>query len=327
MSKAIRCECGHRFIAATVPQHRLYCGDSSKEAAITGVMGTDKADMVVTSPPYNVGMKYATYKDKAIQTDYLVFIRAVAGLMLERLQQGGYLAWNMGVSPKTLHAHQVVEMINLGFTFQRQIVWVKTGVPYPIFSTTLKTRKARHYKPNYVHEVIAVMRKQGRLEPDRQVTCPLCEGEGKTELGVVCPNAFDVVTLMTKGPQPSAGGEIHPLRKYSNDVWKIAQCQATVDLETLGTKSTGLEHKGQKAHMVKEHPAAFPVEVPAALMCFLSCQGEIVLDPFAGSGTTLIAAEKLHRRSCSIEIDPRYCDVAVKRWEEYTGKKAKRAKR
>jgi site-specific DNA-methyltransferase (adenine-specific) len=50
----------------------------------------------------------------------------------------------------------------------------------------------------------------------------------------------------------------------------------------------------------------------------------IVLDPFGGSGTALIAAEQTGRRARLIELDPRYCDVIVKRWEQFTGKQAQR---
>jgi len=55
-------------------------------------------------------------------------------------------------------------------------------------------------------------------------------------------------------------------------------------------------------------------------------EAESVYDPFLGSGTTMIAAEKLNRRCYGIEIEPRYVDVCVERWQEYTGKKAKRIK-
>ena len=51
-------------------------------------------------------------------------------------------------------------------------------------------------------------------------------------------------------------------------------------------------------------------------------RGDNILDPFAGSGTTLIAAEKTGRKCYGIEIDPRYCDVIIKRWEQFTGKQA-----
>jgi DNA modification methylase len=48
-----------------------------------------------------------------------------------------------------------------------------------------------------------------------------------------------------------------------------------------------------------------------------------VLDPFAGSGTTIIAAEKTGRRACALEIDPHYVDVIIQRWQAYTGKPAR----
>ena len=50
--------------------------------------------------------------------------------------------------------------------------------------------------------------------------------------------------------------------------------------------------------------------------------GDIVLDSFGGSGTTLIAAEKNGRDARLMELDPKYCDVIVKRWQEFTGKQA-----
>jgi DNA modification methylase len=52
--------------------------------------------------------------------------------------------------------------------------------------------------------------------------------------------------------------------------------------------------------------------------------GEIVVEPFLGSGPTLIGAERTGRKCYGMELDPRYVDVVVKRWEDYTGKKAKR---
>jgi len=48
----------------------------------------------------------------------------------------------------------------------------------------------------------------------------------------------------------------------------------------------------------------------------------IVLDLFGGSGSTMIACEELGRKACIMELDPKYCDVIVKRWEDFTGKKA-----
>jgi DNA modification methylase len=72
----------------------------------------------------------------------------------------------------------------------------------------------------------------------------------------------------------------------------------------------------------KVHAATFPVGFPIwAIESFTSINA-IVSDPFGGTGTTLIACEKTGRVNRSMELDPKYCDVIVKRWQEFTGKKA-----
>lgn len=73
-----------------------------------------------------------------------------------------------------------------------------------------------------------------------------------------------------------------------------------------------------------EHPSMKPVELVARALRNSSRKGELVFEPFGGSGTTLIAAEQTGRVAAVIEKSPQYCDVIVKRWEELTGKKARR---
>ena len=73
-----------------------------------------------------------------------------------------------------------------------------------------------------------------------------------------------------------------------------------------------------------EHPTMKPVELIAKQIQNSSRKNELVLDPFGGSGTTLIACEHLKRKCLTMELDPKYCDVIVKRWEELTGLKAER---
>ncbi len=72
------------------------------------------------------------------------------------------------------------------------------------------------------------------------------------------------------------------------------------------------------------HLTEKPVELATRAMTYSSRAGERVLDLFGGSGSTLIAAEMLGRRALLMEIDPLYCDVIIKRWEQFTGKKATR---
>lgn len=75
-----------------------------------------------------------------------------------------------------------------------------------------------------------------------------------------------------------------------------------------------------------EHPTAKPVELIVRCLRNSSIEEDAVLDPFAGSGSTLIASELLGRRAFALELDPCYCDVIVSRWEQVTGRKAVKVK-
>jgi DNA modification methylase len=82
--------------------------------------------------------------------------------------------------------------------------------------------------------------------------------------------------------------------------------------------------QGPRAEELKDrvHPTQKPVGLFAAILEDFTDTAGTVLDPFLGSGTTMIAAERLGRRCYGMEIEPRYVDVAVRRWEEFTGRKA-----
>jgi DNA modification methylase len=89
----------------------------------------------------------------------------------------------------------------------------------------------------------------------------------------------------------------------------------------------GLARQGERALELtsRVHPTQKPVGLFSQI--FQDFPGNTILDGFAGSGTTLIAAESLTRRCYGLEIEPRYCDVIVDRWETYAGKKAARHRR
>jgi DNA modification methylase len=73
-----------------------------------------------------------------------------------------------------------------------------------------------------------------------------------------------------------------------------------------------------------EHPTQKPVELAERALQNSSRAGDVVVDAFLGSGTTLIAAERLGRRCFGMELEPRYVDLAVRRWEDFTGLEAER---
>ena len=92
--------------------------------------------------------------------------------------------------------------------------------------------------------------------------------------------------------------------------------------ESDRSQTTVLEFARPKRSL--EHPTMKPIPLFSYLMKNSSKPGDAVLDPFGGSGTTLICAEQLDRRCFTMELDPHYCDVILARWEKFTGKEAGR---
>ena len=98
--------------------------------------------------------------------------------------------------------------------------------------------------------------------------------------------------------------------RYRTNVWEYPS--------VLTFMHQGADGEGN----TRMHPTVKPVSmiVDACLDC--STKDGVVLDLFGGSGSTLIACEKTERKARLMELDPKYCDVIIKRWEAFTGKKA-----
>jgi DNA modification methylase len=102
------------------------------------------------------------------------------------------------------------------------------------------------------------------------------------------------------------------VRKGTNGHWQGARDQSTVwHIAHVGDEDVATIHGTQK-----------PVECMRRPIVNNSKRGDLVYEPFAGSGTTIIAAENTGRVCLALEIDPRYCDVIVERWQRFTGKSA-----
>ena len=85
--------------------------------------------------------------------------------------------------------------------------------------------------------------------------------------------------------------------------------------------------RGSRREDLELHPTVKPVAMVADAICDVTRQDELVLDIFLGSGTSLIAAQRVGRRFRGLDIDPAYVDVAIERWEKLTGKTAELVKR
>jgi len=104
----------------------------------------------------------------------------------------------------------------------------------------------------------------------------------------------------------------YAVKKGGDRNWNGGRSQMTVwDIKSV------IFEEGKTAH-----PTQKPVEIYTRAIEHHTNKGEYIYEPFGGSGTSIIAAEKLNRRSLTMELDPKYCEVIIKRWEDFTGKKA-----
>ena len=127
--------------------------------------------------------------------------------------------------------------------------------------------------------------------------------------------------IWVKGNRPP----YKPKDKSLGTVWPISYLKAgDPSTPEYYTDLWELDWEGKKRNPGFEHPTVKPTEVFAIPMRVHTGVGDICYEPFSGSGSQIIAAERLNRRCFAMEIEPVFCDVAVKRWEEFSGKKAYR---
>ena len=128
----------------------------------------------------------------------------------------------------------------------------------------------------------------------------------------------DVVALLIwkkKGGYGALGASYKPNHEPCL-LWKPKGAK----LNFIGATNENRIWEEDKEGVNKLHPTQKPVSIPKRAIG--NHNAEIVLDMFGGSGSTLIACEELGRKARLMELDPKYCDVIVKRWEDFTGKKA-----
>lgn len=104
------------------------------------------------------------------------------------------------------------------------------------------------------------------------------------------------------------------------DISKMSKDTLVDILQKISMTTTVIKENRPRRN--SEHPTMKPVELITRLLTNSAKHGDKILDPFGGSGSTLVAAEKLHMSASLVELDPKYCDVIIQRWENLTGEKA-----
>ena len=246
--------------------HRLLCGDATISTDVDRLMDGQKADMVFTDPPYNIGFKGTlgcTSKNGKIITmkeGYKVpngqhndisndnkntseFNQFIC-LVLDSIKKYCVGGWYICFASKTLN-ELLTPLVEKEMKWKSLIIWNKNQSPMGV----------GHFRKKYE------------------------------------PIAYGYFNNFFYG------------KEYAeDDVWNINR-----------TVKNDL------------HPTMKPIDLITKAIGYSSNSNGIVLDLFLGSGSTLIACEKTNRKCYGMELDPHYCDVIVKRWEDFTGKKAELA--
>lgn len=241
-------------------RHRLLCGDA-RRAAYDRLMGSTRAAMVFTDPPYNVNIPQTVGRGRTKHRNFAMasgemspagftdFLVASLGQAAKYSADGAlhYVCMDWRHYGELLNAgHQIYdELLNV-------VVWAKTNGGQGSF-----------YRSG--HEEIFVFRSGS------------------------APHLNNV--------------KLGRYGRNRTNVWHYAGANTF--------------RSGRSADLAA-HPTAKPVALVADAMRDCTRRGDVVLDPFMGAGTTILAAERVGRRACGIEIDPLYVDAAIRRWQTTT---------
>jgi len=130
-------------------------------------------------------------------------------------------------------------------------------------------------------------------------------------MGSLYRSQHELFFIFKKGKKPHRNNvQLGRYGRNRTNVWSYSG---------VGTFGRGSD----EGDLLKLHPTVKPVALVADALFDASRRGDIVLDPFVGSGSTIISAEKVGRRARGIELDPLYADVAIRRWERWTGENAR----
>jgi site-specific DNA-methyltransferase (adenine-specific) len=249
--------------------HRLIHGDCLD---VLPTFPPESIDVIVTSPPYNLGVAYRRYQDTRAEHDYLDWLLRVATELRRVMRPDASFFLNISGSAKApwLPFELIVRLRGL-FVLQNHITWIK--------SIAIGSNSVGHYKPvsgkrflHHNHEHIFHLTLTGSVPLDRLA------------IGVPFKDKSNIARR----------GHARDLRCRGN-TWHIPY-------DTV-------QSKAEKFH----HPSTFPLELPRWCIRLHGVPHPVVLDPFMGTGTTLLAAALEDGEGIGIELDPSYLAVARQR--------------
>lgn len=253
--------------------HKLLCADSTLKESFEKLMENEKAQLVFTDPPYNVGYDYTisyvegrvrknkfhVFNDKKNKEEFIDFINKVF--------ENCYSFSKENTSFYCWHASQTEYLFRLGIEqanwhIAQTLHWLKNGTTFSIGLDYLYANEPCYY------------------------------GWKKGE-------------------------------KHFNNKQAVKDFKNIIALDIEDFKELpNIWYENRDKIKDYQHPTQKPVRLAERAIKKHSNRNDIVLEPFNGSGSTMIACEQLDRKCYAIELDPKFVDVAIKRFETFTNKKA-----
>ncbi|MCC6717649.1 MAG: site-specific DNA-methyltransferase [Acetobacteraceae bacterium] len=257
--------------------HRLACGDSTDARCVARVMAGERAVLLFTSPPYGSQRNYTT----GGIADWDALMRGVFQHAADALAADGQILVNLGLTHRDNEWHPY---------WQGWIEWMRT----------IGWRRFGWYVWDQGPGLPGDW--NGRLAPSFEFLFHFNRQARQANKTVPCKWAGDPLLMSglrrADGTMSGNSHEGRPIQEFRipDNVVRITR-----------HKERGIE---------VEHPAVFPVKLPAFAMEAFSQPGDLVFEPFAGSGTTILAGQRTGRQVRAIELAPAYVDLAIARWRQ-----------
>jgi DNA modification methylase len=262
--------------------HRLICGDATDADVVATLMTGEYAALCFTSPPYGNQREYTT---------------------------GGIADWDAlmrGVFAQLPMADDGQVLVNLGLIHRDN-----EFVPYwTAWLDWMRTKGWRRFGW-YVWDQGPGMPGdwQGRFAPSFEFVFHLNRASRRPNKIVPCKFAGQETHLRADGSSTAMRGKDGEVNGWTH------AGQPTQDMRIPDSVIRVMRHKGKIGDGI-DHPAVFPVALPQFVIEAFSATGDLVFEPFGGSGSTMLAAQRTGRVCRSVEIAPDYVDVAIRRFRQ-----------